>query len=472
MTTQLRVWPVALLAALIACSISDPVWAQRSGRAVVAARQQVQMSLAAAMADGRLTTMEQYSILQKGKRALAPHELQALKQTLIRLSEQEPTPSSPALPKRAGKNTQAQKNNRSPKKQTPGASPQRATQAKGIDRGEENEERAAETASYDEPVEPEDAGSPFKEEPLADSEILPTPEAELGPEYYDPMTDGPVMFDEGLGLLGGLQASRVYRWPDLRLSTSVEAFKGPLDLDNQNGNFGLQFAINAGLPLAQRLGIGFQAGTSGVLTDFHGTQFTGSTIRAQNFTTVGLFQHVPVGAQRVKWGFAFDWLHDDYYDTLQMSQWRVKLAYDLNDSNEIGLLACIPNDGDVATLGDGTGEEVLERFKPVAQGVFYYSHCWATGPKTTAWLGMAEEPGGVVFGGDGRVPLTCRWAFVGNVNYVLPSASGAWGQDEEMWNVSIGIEFTPGIGGNHCMAKKFSPMFPLANNGTFAIRRY
>jgi hypothetical protein len=55
---------------------------------------------------------------------------------------------------------------------------------------------------------------------------------------------------------------------------------------------------------------------------------------------------------------------------------------------------------------------------------------------------------------------------------VLPSASDVRGQDEEMWNVSLGIEITLGHGRNHCLARGLAPMFPLANNGTFAVRRF
>ena len=60
-----------------------------------------------------------------------------------------------------------------------------------------------------------------------------------------------------------------------------------------------------------------------------------------------------------------------------------------------------------------------------------------------------------------------------NLNYVLPSASGEAGQDEEMWNVSMGIELTPRWSTNHCRnASNYAPLFPLANNGTFAVRRF
>jgi len=53
----------------------------------------------------------------------------------------------------------------------------------------------------------------------------------------------------------------------------------------------------------------------------------------------------------------------------------------------------------------------------------------------------------------------------------LPSASSVRGQDEEQWNVSMGIELTLGRGENVCRTKNYAPFLPLANNGTFAFWR-
>ncbi len=154
-----------------------------------------------------------------------------------------------------------------------------------------------------------------------------------------------------------------------------------------------------------------------------------------------------------------------------MSQWRVKVGYELTPCREIGLWAAIPNDGDFAVLGDDPSNFHLNRFEPIPHGSFYYRRCWHNGANTTAWLGIAEEPGEMMFGADARIPLNWRWAFVGNFNYLLPSASGPSGQDDELWNVSLGIELTVGHGGNHCLANKSRPLFPLADNGSFLIRR-
>ena len=45
------------------------------------------------------------------------------------------------------------------------------------------------------------------------------------------------------------------------------------------------------------------------------------------------------------------------------------------------------------------------------------------------------------------------------------------GQDEEMWNVSLGLELIPGRCGNRCRDHRFTALFPLADNGSFAVKR-
>ena len=120
-----------------------------------------------------------------------------------------------------------------------------------------------------------------------------------------------------LGFLGSLE-----------LFSSVDAFKGPMDVAGANGNFGLGMGLNLTIPVARRLGIGFQAGTNVIMSDFHGTLFTNSGIRTQNFTSLGFFQRVPQEYGSLNWGFTYDWLFDDYYDKFNFGQWRVKLGWE------------------------------------------------------------------------------------------------------------------------------------------------
>ena len=282
--------------------------------------------------------------------------------------------------------------------------------------------------------------------------------------------EGPEIYTSGQAIWDASQVGCFINRSDLRFSTTVNGFKGPVDLDNQNGNFGTGFGVNGGFPLASRFGIGFQAGTGAVLSNFHGTQFTGDTIRCQQFTTLGLFHRVAFTGERLKYGFAFDWLNDNYYASIGLSQWRVKLGYEISPCSELGLLAMIPNDGDDVQLNSSPPQ--FDRMKPVAQGHVYHRRFWDNGITTTTRLGIVEEPGDFALGADANIPLSDRMSLVGGFNYVLPSASGAGGQDEEMWNVGIGIEFTTRRCGARGGERRFSPLFRLADNGIFNIRRY
>lgn len=256
-------------------------------------------------------------------------------------------------------------------------------------------------------------------------------------------------------------------WGHLSLFGGVDAFKGPLDLNGGNGNFGVDAGINAAFPLARQWGIGMQAGTAEVLSDFHGTQFTGAGSRRQNFTTVGLFQYDTFGCEGLKWGFTFDWLFDHYFDSLTFQEWRVKLAYEWDD-HEVGIWSVIPGGGGRAQLTPVDSNV----FEPIAQGNFYYRHYWWGDSSTTAWIGLAEHPGEFIFGADSRIAVSERVNLVGTFNYILPNASGGLtGRSDEMWNLSVGIEIVPRQQGVDCRHEKFVPFLPVADNGTFAIRR-
>lgn len=470
MNYRLRILPVALAAAVLASSTSNATAANPKGRMAVAGQHEIRATIIAAMADGKLTERERDAILGKAERLLAPEELPKVEQALNHLSARCKTPLPAATPTRADRSDVDAKSAGRQSDKTEPASRQESTAS-----AERNSTKTVSfdlpAASDDSPKTSEDAGSPFQEEPVVE---------EFDDGSVALMEDATVLYEDGRILLDGLYGICVNGWDRITFAATVDSFKGPLDLDNANGNFGLQFAVNGAVPVLEQLGIGVQAGTSAVLADFHGTQFTGSTIRSQNFTTVGLFQRNPRRAPRLNWGFAFDWLFDDYYSDFRMTQWRVKLGYELSPFSELGLRACIPDDGDSAQLrherevdGVTTITYSDERFKPVSQGILYYQRCWQNGTNTTAWIGIAEEPGEFIFGADARIPFNSRMSFVGNFNYVQPSADGVMGQDQEMWNVSMGIELSLGRkGSNFCRTDRFTPFFPLANNGTFAIRRF
>ncbi len=478
MQNRLRIWPLALLAVVAVSSADSSAWAQLTGRSAANGRQRVRAALAKAIADGTLSRAEEDSIYRRAKGLLTPEELPGLRRTLGRLAGRQTAPLPSTRPEPAAK----QPAHRQGPEETIRTGP---SVPDGEEPDGEEAEGLAESASYEEPAAEDDPPGDEDDQP-ADEDDLENPFEEEGLLESAELTDDATMVCEDGCCEEPYQYNILsnFQWPSMFQSlkadglrnvsfySTVDAFKGPLDLDNRNGNFGVSLAVNGGIPLAKRYGVGLQAGTSAVLSNFYGTEFTGSTIRSQNFTTVGLFQQLPFLSGNLKWGFAYDWLYDDYYTTFTMGQWRVKLGYELDRCREIGIWAAVADKGDGARLGSSQTGFTTERFEPVAQGSLYYRRCWQSGIGTTAWLGIAEEPGELVFGTDARIPITYRLALIGNFSYILPSASGEAGQDEEMWNVSIGIELTPRAWANRCPGtSKYAPLLPLANNGSFAVRR-
>jgi hypothetical protein len=262
------------------------------------------------------------------------------------------------------------------------------------------------------------------------------------------------------------------RWLDIEFNLGVEAFKGPMDVQDVNGNFGTILGLNGGVPLLPRTGLGFQAGANVVMSDYHGFVYNTQGSRSQDFISYGLFQRIPLRQGSLDWAFTNDWLFDHYYANFAFTQWRVKLAWEANPWNEFGGWATLRDRGDSATLG----QETLH-FRPLEQGTWYWRHTWCNDVSLMARLGMAESPGAVVTGVDTRVPISPRLALTSSFTYVIPSSAGVNAADAlfgrggaaEFWNLSMGLEFVPG-GVRHCRTDRFAPVLPVADNGTMMIR--
>lgn len=250
------------------------------------------------------------------------------------------------------------------------------------------------------------------------------------------------------------------------LFSALDAFKGPLDLDGLNGNFGLRLGAQSGIPVWRDGGLGLQLGSSYSWNDFQGTQFTGAGDRNQSFTTIGLFQRS--ADQTLAWGCAYDKLLDDYYADLDFGQWRLKAAWQCNCTNELGLWVALPEHGDQAFIGN---PQVLNHFDPIHQGNFYWKHFWQQGTVTQAWWGLAEQTGQFVYGASATVPLTDAISLDALVQYIDPSASAGPGREEESWNVTFGMSIYPGTA-RRTLRNRFAPLLPMADNANFSIMRH
>lgn len=247
--------------------------------------------------------------------------------------------------------------------------------------------------------------------------------------------------------------------------SAIDAFRGPLDLDAHNANFGKRFGIAGAVPLSKAWGVGLQFSSSVAWYDWMGSQFTGDKVRFQNFSTLGAFQRLCCG---LGYGVVYDWLYDDYYSKMNFSQFRAAVSWQYGCHGEIGVWGAMPYRKDATSIGNPA---VLNNFQPVMQASGYWRHIWTDCAVTTTYVGIAESPSMIPFGTSAQVAINDYVAVVGNYEYILPRTHGAVGRRDEIWNVGVGFAFYPGSA-RRVARSQFRPLLPPANNGNFGIWRH
>jgi hypothetical protein len=256
---------------------------------------------------------------------------------------------------------------------------------------------------------------------------------------------------------------------NLSFFAGLNIAKEPADL-GINENFGYRFAVNWGLPLVERAGLGLQVGTAlnYSRTALHILPLLDGTVdHFQSFTTLGIFQRSPCGWN---WAVVHDFRYDDYYDRFFTGQWRGQLGRELGARDEIGFWG---------TLHDRN--DATERFgrplslRPLNQINFYWRHVWPYDAVTRAWIGFTDDHDGngllditstrvrhpFVFGGDVVIPLNRSLAFFGEAQFVTPNDSGTV-------SATFGIVWYPGAGRDRARGN-FEPLLPVANNTSMPL---
>ncbi len=252
--------------------------------------------------------------------------------------------------------------------------------------------------------------------------------------------------------------------------------------DDDNNNFGFRSGFNMGIGLPGQRGVRGQVGMSYGAYDFHGREGLLSKddpIEQQVFATAGLFKRSNIACdERIAWGAVYDLMlgedTGERADRLKLAQLRGYFGYALNERNEIGTWMAFRLMDDYA-IRQRVGVNVTDQVN------LFWHRNWKLGGDTTAYVGLADDPGDVVLGLSGRVPLNRHVALFGNVHYIVPSTTGgdvhpSIGTDDifsqEAWNISFGIMFYRG--GNaispNVSGVRGLPLLPVADNATFSYQ--
>ncbi len=252
--------------------------------------------------------------------------------------------------------------------------------------------------------------------------------------------------------------------------------------DDDNNNFGLRSGFNLGVDLPGDRAVRGQVGMSYGAYDFGGREGLLSRddpVEQQVFGTAGLYKRSSVNCgDRWAWGAVYDVLFADEAgeraDSLRLAQLRSVVGYAITERDELGVWSAFRLMRDYAA-----SQRVM--VNPTDQANVFWHHTWQFGGDTTTYVGWADDPGSVVVGLDGRVPLSSRAALFGSLHYIIPSTRRGdvhptLGVDDvftqEAWNVSFGIVFyrraksvSPNVSGVYGL-----PLLPVADNGTFSYQ--
>ncbi len=279
---------------------------------------------------------------------------------------------------------------------------------------------------------------------------------------------GPTMLPPGSDFQDYPRVSNPY-FENFSLFIGLDGSKEPVDL-GINSNFGYRMALNWGLPIIEKFGLGFQVGTA-----FNYSQnamrilqvVDGTVDRWQSFTTVGVFQRIPEG---LRWGVVYDFRYDDSYDKTNTGQWCAQLGLETKNNNEFGFWATVRDHGDTGSIGPFSFS-----VQPISQWNVYWRHVWNHEIVTRAWVGLASEHGRanillpvepqvnhpITFGAELYVPLTNNWAIFGEAHFITPNDTGTV-------TATLGIAWYPGSA-RGTATSRFAPLMPVANNTTFAL---
>jgi len=248
-------------------------------------------------------------------------------------------------------------------------------------------------------------------------------------------------------------------------------------------NFGKRFGINAGIPLVRSVNLGFQAGASFGLYDWHGHPQglvgpVNNQLEVQTFLTTGLFHRASLQDGDL-WSMAAVYdhqFHDGYsasgVDYIDLGQLRGLIGFAWDPRNEFGTWVAIGLGEQEPINGGQTAVTSVNQYN------FYWRHHWEYGTDTMLYAGIGDGHNTEwILGANGLVPLGRRWSAFASAHYMAPSrgaGAGASVDPEEIWNLSVGMafHFRPLAREDSVTRSRdlYLPLLPVADNGSFALR--
>src|SRR5262249_55926468 len=162
---------------------------------------------------------------------------------------------------------------------------------------------------------------------------------------------------------------------------------------------------------------GYQLGALIALSDFEGRTGPLGSTREQYFVTTGVFRRANCN-RGWQGGAVLDYLHDEFYVSMNLMQIRAELSYIFECGHQFGIWTAtnVKSDNSAAPAFVGMPSVTwwsTNMYSP------YYRRRFNNGGTARFWIGITDQSN-VTFGSDATAVLAERWAIQASYNYLLP----------------------------------------------------
>ncbi len=273
------------------------------------------------------------------------------------------------------------------------------------------------------------------------------------------------------------------QWNRFDFFGGVQGYKGPMNFANTaanarngSGSFGFYQGFNYGKShkvWCYGWDVATQFGVRTTQSNLSGAEFTDET-RNQVFVTGGFFRRVDFGLQ---YGLVIDYLNQDWYFNGDLTQLRGEVSWRGRNNCHVGgfqFMTGLSDDTSATTVRDQTNAvfNSTVSFESTDQYRFFYRRLLKHNGQWSAFAGWThhQDSDDVLLGADFSLPIRQRLALAAGMTYLIPEQGDTnGGNEEEGWNLSMGLIFRPG---GHNGAGRYSrPLFDVADNGSFLVDR-
>ena len=253
---------------------------------------------------------------------------------------------------------------------------------------------------------------------------------------------------------------------DLTVYAGVQGFKGPIDL-GENGDFGFHYGANWGMPLWGCSGVGIQLGFEFDHSDLSPNDTVFGDHRNQYFMTGGVFYR-PVRECGWQGGVVWDYLDDEFYDSVKVGQIRGNLSYVI-DWSEVGFeFAAEVHSDTTGTIPDDVGVGTM--YRPVDLYTLYYGRRLCNGGAFKIYGGLADGLGGIV-GSRLDIAISDSFSLQGDFSYIIPDHVPEGQIPGESANLAFSLVWHPGCHARDTFDSAYRPLFNVADNSSFIVNR-